>query len=228
MLLLSPLALALNIEAKEAYSLGLKAKKKEAWSRAEQYFTRAQKLEPSWSKPLEAIIRLRLDGHLPKPPLNAELALFRALEPSSYKFWLFRGRYSHHRGQHQEALESYAKVLEIRPRTLSAMLYRGDLLLHLNSPDRALVDYEAVLKLRSDHAEARWGKLLALIQLEQWTKAHELANELAADEPNNPALWNLRHLASRYSGLPEPAPRPRNTPKYRPLLPSDDVRSSQQ
>lgn len=219
--------MALNIEAKEAYARGLKAKKAQAWQKAEVLFLSASKLEPTWTKPLEAVIRLRLDGHLNSAPLKVELRRFAALLPKSYKIWLFKGRAAHQSGQYSEALQAYTKVLEIRPRTLSAMLHRADIYLHLGKPSQALADYEQVLSLRKSHIEARWGKLLALVQLEEWLKAHEIGNELAAQDPDNIALWNLRNLASRFSGLPPPPPKTQSKRDFRKLPPSDDVDSPQ-
>ena len=98
------------MDAKDAYAQGQKAKKRSAWQSAEVYFTKARELDPSWAKPLEALIRLRIDGKLSKTPLAQELSDFRKLKPSSYKVWLFEARYSHQRGRHQEALEAYTQT----------------------------------------------------------------------------------------------------------------------
>ena len=220
--------MGLNIEAKDAYSLGIKAKRQESWRKAETHFQKAIKLEPSWAKPLEAVIRLRLDGHLSKSPLNYELAQFKKILPRSYKYWLFKGRYAHQLGKHQKALNAYTEALEIRPKTLSALLNRGDLHLHLGNAKLALQDYDDVLSLRSKHAEARWGKLLALVQMKRWTEAHQIANELALEDPENAALWNLRNLASRYSGLPPPSPQSRSKRDFRELPPSSDIDLTQE
>ena len=226
-LLLSPLALALNMDAKDAYSQGQKAKKRSAWQSAERLFTEARKLEPTWTKPLEALIRLRIDGKLSKTPLAQELSDFRKLQPSSYKVWLFEARYAHQRGRHQEALQAYTKTLQIRPRTLSALINRGDLHLLLNNAELALQDYREVLNLRPKNREALWGKLLALVSLKDWKGAHELANILARDEPENIALWNLQNRASKESGLPPPPPRKQPSRVYRELPPSNDIASEQ-
>ena len=59
------------------------------------------------------------------------------------------------------------------------MLNRADIYLYLGKPTKALTDYEKVLSLRKNHTEARWGKLLALVQPEEWSKAHQIGNELA-------------------------------------------------
>lgn len=108
------------------------------------------------------------------------------------------------------------------------MLSRGDLHLHLGEAGKALQDYQDILKLRAKHAEARWGKLLALVQLKQWAEAHQIANELALEEPENVALWNLRNLASRYSGLPAPPSHSEAKRRFRDLPPSDDADLSEQ
>ena len=222
-LLLSPLALALNMDAKDAYSQGQKAKKRSAWQSAEVYFTKARDLEPTWTKPLEALIRLRIDGKLSKTPLAQELSDFRKLKPSSYKVWLFEARYSHQRGRHQEALEGYTRALKVRPRTLSALINRGDLYLLLGNAELALQDYREVLNLRPKNRDALWGKLLALVGLKDWKSAHELANILARNEPDNIALWNLQKRASKESGLPPPPPRKQPSRVYRELPPSNDI-----
>ena len=227
-LLLSPLALALNTDAKDAYAQGQKAKKKEEWKRAERSFKKARSLAPTWSKPLEALIRLRIDGHLSQTPLDEELREFRQLQPSSYKASLFEGRYAHQRGRHKLALDAYTRTLDLRPRTLSALLNRGDLYLLINKPELALKDYEDVLKLRSKNREAQWGKLLALVSLEDWKNAYQLANTLAREEPDNIALWNLQNRASKESGLPAPPPRKQPVRVYRELPPSNDIGSDQE
>ena len=227
-LLLSPLALALNMDAKAAYAQGQKAKKRSAWETAERLFTEARNLEPTWTKPLEALIRLRIDGKLPKTPLAQELSDFRRLKPSSYKVWLFEARYAHQRGQHHEALQAYTRTLKLRPKTLSALINRGDLYLLLNNAELALQDYQEVLNLRPKNREALWGKLLALVGLKDWKNAHELANILARDEPENIALWNLQNRASKESGLPPPPKRKQPSRVYRELPASNDIASEQE
>ena len=75
---------------------------------------------------------------------------------------------------------------------MSALINRGDLYLLLNNAELALQDYREVLNLRPKNRDALWGKLLALVGLKDWKSAHELANILARDEPDNIALWNLQ------------------------------------
>ena len=117
-------------------------------------FYESTRSRPTWTKPLEALIRLRIDGKLSKTPLAQELSDFRKLKPSSYKVWLFEARYSHQRGRHQEALESYTQTLKLRPRTLSALINRGDLYLLLGNAELALQDYREVLNLRPKNRDA--------------------------------------------------------------------------
>ena len=216
------------MQAKDAFIQGQKAKKNSEWERAERYFQKARDLEPTWIKPLEALIRLRIDGKLSQAGLSKELNNFRSLKPSSYKVWLFEGRLAHQRGQHEAALKAYSKALHLRPRTLSALLNRGDVHLLMNQPKLALEDYQEVLKLRPRNRDARWGKLLALVGIKDWKNAHELANRLADEDPNNIALWNLRAQASKHSGLPPPPTRKPSPRVYRELPPSNDIDSAQE
>ena len=223
LLLLPSLAWPLNKDAKQAYKQGQRAVKSEVWNQARRHFEKSHQLEPSWSKPIEALIRLKLDRRIAPVGIKANIEQFSELKPESYKRWLFQARLAHQQGRSQTAIDMYSKALAKRPKTLTALLHRADLRMEIGNFKAALADYDSLLGLRANHKDARWGRLLALVALRRWEDAHASVLMLRTSFPNNGALLRLHQTISRQGGFPTPDVPTRPSTQYRELPPSSDA-----
>lgn len=76
-------------------------------------------------------------------------------------------------GRHAEAVERFATALRYRPADDAARLRMAISLRHAGDPEAALSYYELVLRSNPDAAEARFGYVMALVQLDRYREARD-------------------------------------------------------
>jgi tetratricopeptide (TPR) repeat protein len=124
-------------------------------------------------------------------------------EPDRMEAWLYRARICEYFHQHEEAAESYRRVLELDPANDEARLVLAGGLIASNHPEEALRHFEILKPRLGDSPRVLAGMAACLRALNQPEEARRLLDRAIEIEPNNGAL--LEHRALLATQLESPA-----------------------
>ncbi len=108
-------------------------------------------------------------------------------------------------GRHAEAVERFATALRHRPGDDAVRLRMAISLRHSGDPEASLSYYELVLRTNPDAVEARFGYVMALVQLGRYREAHDRLVTAMDAFPNEISFPHA--LARLLAAAPDPAIR---------------------
>jgi tetratricopeptide (TPR) repeat protein len=108
-------------------------------------------------------------------------------------------------GRHAEAAERFATALRHRPGDDAVRLRMAISLRHSGDPEASLSYYELVLRSNPDAVEARFGYVMALVQLGRYREAHDRLVTAMDAFPNETSFPHA--LARLLAATPDPAIR---------------------
>jgi Flp pilus assembly protein TadD len=117
-------------------------------------------------------------------------AATKALAVKDFQAHLRLGRVLTTQGRTAEAIDHYAKAVELQPDSVDAQLLRGSAALELNRADVAATSFEAAAKLQPDRADAHQGLGLAQLALGDATSAVRSLDAAARLEPSSAVILN--------------------------------------
>jgi len=166
---------------------------------AEKLAARIRKLLPGSHEGVHLLGVVKLQrGHA-----GAGLALIEAalkINPQASDAWSNRGLALGMLGRDREAMESFARSLELRADDPDMFSSRGRLLLKLQRPAEALADFERAAALAPGHFGALTNRGNALAALGRLDEALAQYDALLADDPAHPALHFNRGHALAHLG----------------------------
>ena len=92
----------------------------------------------------------------------------------------------------KEALSSFEKMMDFKPKSPKALKGRGDALSQLESYEAALSAYEQALQFKPNDPEALNGKGRALYQMQRLEEALDIFEKIIDIKPNNSEAWKGR------------------------------------
>jgi len=181
-------------KAKEHFVLALDHIAKERWADAEGELRASLKFMPS-----RVSTRTNLCATLIKlEKFREAMDLVKetlALDTKNPELSLNQGLLFSKEGQHEEALTSYERAIELKPDYAEAWSNRGVALNDLRHPEEALASYDRAIELKPDYAEAWSNRGVALNDLRRHEEAlvsHDRAIEL---KPDYAEAWSNRGVA---------------------------------
>ena len=183
---------------------GLAALDREEWPAAIRQFRQGLELDPD-----DPGLRHRLGTALfMTGDLDGAMAEFERVvrtTPDYYPSHYSIGVLLQETGRHVEAVERFRTALRHRPGDDAARLRMAISLRRSGEPEEALAYYDLVLGVNPDAAEARFGHVMALVQLGRWREAHD---RLVTATEAFPAETSFPHaLARLLAAAPDPAVR---------------------
>lgn len=153
-------------------SSGLAALDREEWPAAIEQFRQGLELDPD-----NPGLRHRLGTALfMTGDLDGAMTEFERVvrtTPDYYPSHYSIGVLLQETGRHAQAVERFATALRQRPGDDAARLRMAISLRHSGDPQASLSYYEAVLRSNPNAAEARFGYVMALVQLDRYREAHD-------------------------------------------------------
>jgi tetratricopeptide (TPR) repeat protein len=111
-----------------------------------------------------------------------------------------RGSTLHRLGRHQEALETFDKVLKINYRLEKVHNNKGATLHAMDKMAEALASYNRAIELKHDYIEAWMNKGSLLYEQGKYGEALEAFTQMTHLRPELPKGWYLRGLAAKKTG----------------------------
>ena len=183
---------------------GLEALDRQEWPAAIEQFRQGLELDPD-----DPGLRHRLGTALFMiGDLDGAMAEFQRVVRTTPDY--FPSHYSigvllQETGRHAAALERFRTALRHRPGDDAVHLRMAISLRHAGDPESSLSYYELVLRSNPDAMEARFGYVMALVQLERYREAHDRLVTAMDAFPNEMSFPHA--LARLLAAAPDPAIR---------------------
>ncbi len=185
-------------------SSGLAALDREEWPAAIEQFRQGLERDPD-----DPGLRHRLGTALfMTGDLDGAMAEFQRVvrtTPDYYPSHYSIGVLLQETGRHAEAVERFGTALRRRPGDDAARLRMAISLRRSGDPQASLSYYERVLRSNPDAVEARFGYVMALVQLGRWREAHDRLLTAMDAFPNETSFPHA--LARLLAAAPDPAIR---------------------
>ena len=124
---------------------------------------------------------------------SATLGVIELFQPTLRPiYYRYQGQQQLESNKAQVALESFQKVIDIKPENLQAWNGQGDALYQLERYEDALSAYEQALKLKSNDLDALNGKGQVLNQIQRPQEALEIFQGIIDRKPRNAQAWKGR------------------------------------
>ena len=183
---------------------GLAALDREEWPAAIEQFRQGLELDPD-----DPGLRHRLATALfMTGDLDGAMAEFQRVvrtTPDYYPSHYSIGVLLQETGRHAEAVERFRTALRHRPGDDAARLRMAISLRRAGDPEASLSYYELVLRSNPDAVEARFGYVMALVQLGRYREAHDRLVTAMDAFPNETSFPHA--LARLLAAAPDPAIR---------------------
>lgn len=180
--------ITLGLKPRDAYSLlylGRICKDQKDYDRAQDYFTRAVRADPSFSPGWTYLGLLNLELNRPPQAIREFKQALRRGEKTCQSYYLLARAYDA-ASNPRAAITYYLKALELQPDNPDLHYRLGVLYDQLNRPDEAIQEFRQVLVLDTTYAPAyNYLGYLYAERGENLTEAESLIKQALSSDPNN-------------------------------------------